>query len=692
MIAHSIKWTAPAPLWAAAATATNPAVRMSFNQPTILRFAADSFMEDFVKILETDPAQLADLVVQRETWREPLLNAKTDALLEPAPQLSKFARKLSRVRLATERLRNGSSLNLTANTTSAQKPLKLYQPAHQRYYLVAAHLVCGITGLPDRTVNTGNQERVSFVMRRLLPPVKVNLKENLPAPDASWEEYALVNAPTGNGWQKVARTDQVTAATLVPGEETLPLFALSFTEDDGRRRKLLAGLVPTGKREAYMGATQRAVTGASGQATEKPIDPRMMLFWSQVTEPWKRIIETARRVIEMQKAPPNPLPPNVPPSDTEEMTPEAKTFLRKVTREQIQTSSWYLLLDFAKLLKDHIPNLWQTLMNEPVTEALTGDQNTLLNALTTTTISNTYADSLRTGTSYTDAQVARSLKAALIAIEGGVPYSASKDEAIELKLESVIKPYNRQDANAPTDWLPLLFPLADPDGANSGPLPPKKPGATENPDPLLAALDRIDYFAELIEKALPPVTSAVLAPLPLAAQSPLDIREGWFVMRCVFERPNCGPLEPAVVSDATRPFQIASFFDPDAPARPIRIALPVDTSPAGLRKFDKNTAFMISDILCGQIDRMKGITLGDLVMSVLPWPFHKDLSAPEKGPCTAKGDASLQAGMICSLSIPIITICALLLLMIIVSLLDIIFRWIPYFLICFPLPGFKAKK
>ena len=47
--------------------------------------------------------------------------------------------------------------------------------------------------------------------------------------------------------------------------------------------------------------------------------------------------------------------------------------------------------------------------------------------------------------------------------------------------------------------------------------------------------------------------------------------------------------------------------------------------------------------------------------------------------------------MICSLSIPIITICALILLMIIVSLLDVIFRWLPYFIICFPLPKFKTK-
>jgi hypothetical protein len=42
--------------------------------------------------------------------------------------------------------------------------------------------------------------------------------------------------------------------------------------------------------------------------------------------------------------------------------------------------------------------------------------------------------------------------------------------------------------------------------------------------------------------------------------------------------------------------------------------------------------------------------------------------------------------MICSLSIPIITICALILLLIIVNLLNIVFWWLPYFKICFPIP------
>ena len=47
--------------------------------------------------------------------------------------------------------------------------------------------------------------------------------------------------------------------------------------------------------------------------------------------------------------------------------------------------------------------------------------------------------------------------------------------------------------------------------------------------------------------------------------------------------------------------------------------------------------------------------------------------------------------MICSLSIPIVTICAFILLIIMVKLLDTIFNWIPFFRICFPVPNFRGK-
>ena len=155
-------------------------------------------------------------------------------------------------------------------------------------------------------------------------------------------------------------------------------------------------------------------------------------------------------------------------------------------------------------------------------------------------------------------------------------------------------------------------------------------------------------------------------------------------------RCDCGPLHPAVMSEPSEVFELAGFFDPEAPLRPIRIALPFDTSPGGLRKFGKNSAFIMSDLLCGQMKRVRRLGFGDLVLSVLPWPFHKDLSVPDGGPCGGSGAGSF--GTICTLSIPIITIVAFILLIVIATLLDLIFRWLPFLMVCFPVPGLKGKK
>jgi hypothetical protein len=170
--------------------------------------------------------------------------------------------------------------------------------------------------------------------------------------------------------------------------------------------------------------------------------------------------------------------------------------------------------------------------------------------------------------------------------------------------------------------------------------------------------------------------------MPTIQAPPRAEVDGWFVIRCVHRRPACEPAHGPVLSPPTAAFQLAGFFDPDAPARPIRIGLPVDTTPAGLRKFDKNTGFVMSDVLCGQVQRAKGLGLVDLVRSVLPFPLHKPLDVGDMQRCS--GSDARQIGMICSLSIPIITLCALILLLVMVSLLDMIFRWLPWFAVCFP--------
>jgi hypothetical protein len=165
------------------------------------------------------------------------------------------------------------------------------------------------------------------------------------------------------------------------------------------------------------------------------------------------------------------------------------------------------------------------------------------------------------------------------------------------------------------------------------------------------------------------------APPPAAGAQPavpkLDPSGGvTYRLRCVYRKPRCGPLAKDEVSEPSEEFVLAPFFDPDAPGRPIRITMPVDTSPAGLRKFPKNVAILVSDKLRQQMAAVgdpKAALAGDVAQGP---PF--DL------------------GEICSFSIPIITICALIVLMIFIQLLNIIFWWLPFLKICLPLK-LKAK-
>jgi hypothetical protein len=344
-------------------------------------------------------------------------------------------------------------------------------------------------------------------------------------------------------------------------------------------------------------------------------------------------------------------------------------------------------------------------LNPALAGSLNDPERRLFDALENTRIQDGLAATLRRDAElnaiddneiYGEGAVPGSLREALARFGSGVD---GINTALETELDRIDIPYNRHDAPSRAQWPPFLFPLADPDRPGDAPLPPLSslgPLTTEEAGELTLdaqpgvddPLERLDALAVLVLRALrdDDPNPAPQPAVPAAAIAPANALEGWFVIRCVLEQPACEPLHSGVVSPPTERFQMAGFFDPDAPARPIRIGLPIDTTPAGLRKFDRNTAFVISDTLCGQIQRLKGLTLGDLVLSVLPWPFHKAL------PDLQSGKGVCDTGMICSLSIPIVTICALILLIIMVTLFDFIFRWLPYFIFCFPVPGLKAKK
>lgn len=181
--AHRTQWVTASPLWAG--VQDQPEI---LQRPALLRFASDTFMDDLQTLLATlstpQPRSLASLIARPESFRARPVGKPLD--WSPAP---------------------------------AQ--LKLFQPAHGHFYLVAASLVCHIAGMPDRVVDTANGERVSFVLRRVLP---------------DGTELAWINDPVnGKAWQALSRGNE---RSVLSYEELLPLFPLNFGQNDHRRRLL----------------------------------------------------------------------------------------------------------------------------------------------------------------------------------------------------------------------------------------------------------------------------------------------------------------------------------------------------------------------------------------------------------------------------------------------------------------------
>ncbi|HET9653410.1 MAG TPA: hypothetical protein VFP36_14515, partial [Usitatibacter sp.] len=149
MARHPLQWISPSPLWtrfAAPAAATAPADDDRFR-PALLRFAADDFMDRLLAILAHDPRSLGEVLARPETWRSPA--AATPALVDARP-VPRLAATLGRRKAALAIRGSVPALAQKATITEQAQPrelaLKLYQPAHQRYYLVASDLVCGIAG------------------------------------------------------------------------------------------------------------------------------------------------------------------------------------------------------------------------------------------------------------------------------------------------------------------------------------------------------------------------------------------------------------------------------------------------------------------------------------------------------------------------------------------------------------------
>src|SRR5215510_3102010 len=113
-----ILWTSPSPFWNTAAGAADLQLRRTIlQQPALLRFASDAFMDEFLALLENEPTRLGEFVAQPETWRS--------ALSAPPPTKAPplFARTLHRLGRLARQKSGASSLLATSSGNSLSTPV-----------------------------------------------------------------------------------------------------------------------------------------------------------------------------------------------------------------------------------------------------------------------------------------------------------------------------------------------------------------------------------------------------------------------------------------------------------------------------------------------------------------------------------------------------------------------------------------
>ncbi|MFL6728624.1 MAG: hypothetical protein ACJ8E3_00850 [Sphingomicrobium sp.] len=696
-LGHPLTWAAPRPLWRGAGA---PGLA-----PTILRFANDEFMDELIGLLDADPKRLPAYVARFESWRSGLADRPVAGLVErvPLPAPVKQARLRTRLRKPA----------IVAPAPAEPRRLKLYQPAHQRHYVAAATLACAIHGLPDRKL-AGDHERVGFVVRRLL-----TASANAPSSSPRFE-YAFVKDDGGSRWQRVSDGDP---AVLAPGEELLPVFPLAHREGNGIRRTMWGGLVQVGRREEYMSASvtrsaqalvvaQRAAAAAAATppAPRNSKLARTAEFKLDFAEPWKALIQAAMKAAD-----------EVDSDRGDKSSTDTRQLRLRNYNLGYQHQSWLLLLDLMAFLDRHLKDVAGAIRSASPAglagprlelfqwlgrELTSGERDRLANGFALSTVDATgrpaHVQSIAEALRRIDAAgLADKLESAEILYEDKAGADARGQwPGFHYLLAGIASNGNGEaiDAHGGFRTVSALAagPASDPDvaGLNVALKAPADFSNTVKPPPQPFDVNEVDRLTILVARALDTSDEAGARELPFAQKLSQSMREtagdqGLFLIRFVHLNADCGPLHPPVLSRPSETFELASFFDPDAPARPVRISLPMDTSPAGLRKHARGTAFVLSNMLCGQVQRAKGLGLVDLIMQVLPWPLHKDIDMGDGGGCKDGNDVDI--GMICSLSIPIITLCALILLMVIVFLLDFVFRWVPWLIMCFPVPTLKGK-
>lgn len=620
---HEIQWYSPAPFWQ---KHLENGSRDHLQTPALLQFERDDFMNDLQQTLEGSPGDL------------PKKQAEGEKHLG----------------------RNGT-------TESVEGPIPLYQPAHERYYLVTASLVCRERGLPDRAVDTANEEKVAFVLRRLVPDASGSVKID----GESHAEYRWVkmdgssNGSMQNGSEKNGRGENGTAKAggkvgewhraddplnVTKEEERLSMFPQSYApqspvEQMKGKRRLWAGLIPVAKRDTFETApirrTEKSGTSASdgsgtdgtGSSTptsfapkDDPLrDPRKVQFDTRILGAFRQI----KALLDESSS--------------------------EVTAEDVRDRIVFAWYDLWEFLGTHLGDVQKSIRDGKTAEEAifpeaqeqsSGNRarrkRDLLRVLNTAYVQemglgDTAADALRTVGTDENSTFVQSGRLDEVLEGHELPRTGGELDREKLKNAFL-------DNDRDTDRL-LQTKINGVEGKEEN--GEQKPG-----------------LKTAVNRALGPVENVSSLPDDLQPPTTDPVEGGAYIIRCLYERPKCPEPLRREVSAPSSPFRMASFFDAEAPGRDINITMP-GVSLKDFRDSSQSATMVFTTELSKQAGKIQKEASKGLGADTQP----------------------IDLGRICSLSIPIITICALVLLLVIVVVLNIVFWWLPFFKICFPLPS-----
>jgi len=205
-------------------------------------------------------------------------------------------------------------------------PVKLFQPAHGRYYLVCAALSCRMPGFPERGVQRSDGETVFFIMRRFVDGA----------------EYGWVIDGTSKSWQPLNGQPR----RVLYKEERLKLFPIAGSD----KRAILIGYVPVASREGYAVSAKELLAAMSpDELAKRPlgIDPRIEELQARFTTALTSHVAGS---------------PNTLLQDAAAASPPQALML-----------SIYLLLDLWDYFAFYLPDVASALRDDP-NAAFTGDQ------------------------------------------------------------------------------------------------------------------------------------------------------------------------------------------------------------------------------------------------------------------------------------------------------------------------------